>query len=107
MAISLKLNRNSVKYRTRQISKGTISQDLDQRACLNQVLWTQDETMDSLACKITDRLSFHQNFALSVNSVKCNPHKKEWFSHDLRSLRDRWKEESDPDTKKVSQKFIG
>ena len=31
---------------------------------------------------------------------KVQPAQKAWFSHDLRSIRDRWKEESDPATKK-------
>ena len=100
MAISLKLDRNPVNYETKKISKWNISQDLVQRACLSQVLWNPEDTVDSLACKITDWLYFNQNLALSVKTVKCTAHKKEWFSHDLRSLRDRWKEESDPVTKK-------
>ena len=77
-----------------------MSKDLTHRACLNPISWNPGDSVDSLACKLTDWLSFYQNLALSVKTVKCNPHKKDWFSHDLRCFRDRWKEESNPISKK-------
>ena len=95
-AISLKLDRNPAIYETKKISKWNISKELIQRACLNPVLWNPDDSVDSLASKITDWLSFYQNLALSVKTAKCNPHKKDLFSHDLRCIRDRWKEDSAP-----------
>ena len=99
-AISLQLDRNPASYETKMISKWKISKDLIHRACLNPILWNPDDSVDSLACKITDWLSFYQNLVLSVKTVKCNPHKKDWFSHELRCLRERWKEESNPIAKK-------
>ena len=77
MAIALKIDSNPVIFDSKKIYKWNITQDLIQRACLNQVVWNAADTVESFARKITDWLKFYQTQALSVKTVNYNPFKKD------------------------------